>query len=406
MTHPSRRRALQWLGASMSAGLLPGVPWGSHPLLSSAAAPGGEPGDDRRLVLLYLEGGNDGLNTVVPFADDVYHRARPRLALPAAGLPRLDELTGLHPALAPWERLFDEGQLSVVRNVGLDVPDRSHFVARDILHAGRRAPEQRHTGWVGRALDGGPASSLPGIALGADEAPLVLKGVRRSGLTLDALDGLAVRAAPSGATTDLAGLAGGMTADPLSERLAHIARDAYKLSGRLEDLLQSVPSGGGYPDNPLAERLSLAARLVRASGGPRVLWTSLGGFDTHAVQAGTHSALLGQLSGATTAFIDDLHRDGTDERTLVLIYSEFGRRVAENGSGGTDHGAAAPLFALGGGQRGGLIGPPPDLEDLIDGDVRMVIDQRAVFGEAAERWLGWPAGDLFDEAPSFAGYVA
>jgi uncharacterized protein (DUF1501 family) len=167
-----------------------------------------------------------------------------------------------------------------------------------------------------------------------------------------------------------------------------------------------VPASGGYPQSPLADRLALAARLVRAPGGPRVVWTSLGGFDTHAVQVGTHAALLGQLARATDAFLDDLARDGTDARTLVLVYSEFGRRVAENGSAGTDHGAAAPWFALGGQLNGGLHGPPPNLTKLVDGDLAVRVDQRAVFGEVAERWLGWQAAGLFDAVPEPVGFLA
>ncbi len=405
MTNLSRRRALQLLAASASASVLPALPWRS--LVPGRALPSAH---DKRLVLLFLEGGNDGLNTVVPFEDDVYRRARPRLALAKDSLVPLDELTGLHPSLSPWARVYDEGHLAILRDVGLERPDRSHFVARDILHAGRRAEADRGTGWVGRALDEGRADSLPGIALGAEEAPLILKGRRRTGLTLGALDALAVPAAPSGSGTDVHALAappgsGQAARSALGSRVSQVARGAYELSARIEDLLENVPTGGGYPDNPLGQRLSMAARLVRAEGGPRVQWTSLGGFDTHAVQAGTHAALLGQVASATTAFMSDLQRDDSHRRTLLLIYSEFGRRVAENGSGGTDHGAAAPLFALGGGVMGGLHGPPTDLVTLEDGDVRSRIDQRSVFGEAAERWLGWKASELFDGMPGFVGYL-
>ncbi len=417
MTHaprPTRRELLGLLGA---ASVVAGCPWS---LARALDAPTDRGARDRRLVLLYLDGGNDGLNTVVPVEDDRYRAARPRLALSGPTLPRLDELTALHPSLAPWTRLFDEGRLAVLRGVGLAAPDRSHFSARDTVHAGRR--DDRTTGWVGRALDDAGAATLPGLALGAEEAPLVLKGARRDGLTLAGTDGLAVAASPSGGVADLSALASAsagdaasrdrraMTGDvahgrdatspPLAARLAAVARDTYDLSAELAEMLARTPVGAGYPDDPLAERLALAARLVRADGGPRVQWTSVGGFDTHAVQAGTHAALLDRVARATTALLDDLATDGSDARTLVLVYSEFGRRVAENGSGGTDHGAAAPWFALGGDVRGGLHGPPPDLDDLLDGDVRPTVEPRAVFAEAAARWLGLDADALFGAAPS------
>lgn len=397
------RRAL--LGMMAASGLMPLLP---RNRLLPAFAPAGRAPGDRRLLLLYLEGGNDGLNTVVPHEDPLYHDARPRLALSGTDLPRLDDLTALHPALAPWERLHDEGQLAVLRDVGMHEPDRSHFVARDIVHAGRLPEAERTQGWVGRALDasGTASGALPGLALGALESPLILKGPRRTGLTLDTLETLAVPGGPSGAMPDLAALAAGRDAAPLSTRVGHVAQDAYALSDQIERMVERVPAGDGYPDSALGDRLRLAARLVRADDGPTTLWTSLGGFDTHAVQSGTHTALLMQLAAATSAFVDDLARDGTHRRTLVLVYSEFGRRVKENGSGGTDHGAAGPMFALGGSVKGGLHGPPSDLERLQDGDVRARVDFRSVFSEVATRWMGWDAEALFgpvEDGPGFVG---
>jgi len=406
-----RRDFLRIAAGAAGMSMLPGG-------LRAWSAPGAFGADDRRLVLIFLEGGNDGMNTVVPFEDALYHAARPKLGQRGGDLVKLDAVTALHPQLAPWRELWDTGKLSVLRGVGYGKPDRSHFVSRDIWHSGLRADEARATGWVARALEAasdgaGVSAGLPPVALGTDEAPLLLKGAQRSGLTVRGLDEFRVqvsevereerqRALDAGAV----GGGGGGIAD----RIAATASAAYATAETLRRAVETIPEGGGYPENGLAAPLRLMARLCRAEGGPPVMWTRLGGFDTHAAQAGTHAALLQQLASATRAFADDLARDGTDKRVLMLIYSEFGRRVRENGSAGTDHGAAAPMFALGGGVRGGLVGHPPNLTDLDDGDERPQTDMRAVFSEAVRDWMRWPAAGLFDGAfadgQARAGYLA
>ncbi len=378
------------------------------------AAPGVAGSGDRRLVLIFLEGGNDGLNTVVPFEDAAYHAARPKIGLRGAGLVQLDAITALHPQLTPWRAAWDAGKLAVLRGVGYGQPDRSHFVSRDIWHSGRRNDATRATGWVARALarEAGAAAALPPVALGTDEAPLVLHGDAHNGLTITDLDAFRVRVGEeerAGRQRALAASAAG-GGSALADRVAATASAAYATAEALRLAVERIPEGSGYPAGDLAARLRLMARLCRAEGGPPVLWTRLGGFDTHAAQEGTHAALLGQLAAASAAFLADLARDGADRRTLALIYSEFGRRVHENGSGGTDHGAAAPMIALGGGVRGGLIGRPPRLDDLEDGDERAQADMRAIFSETLREWLGWRADGLFDggfeDGSGCAGFLA
>lgn len=404
------RREFLRLAAAGGAGLCL-MPSG----LRAFAAPGAHGQDGRRLVLLFLEGGNDGLNTVVPCEDARYYAARPKIGQRGAGLVKLDEVTALHAQLAPWRGLWDDGRLAVLRSVGYERQDRSHFVSRDIWHSGLREDKNRATGWVARALERAAAAqgALPPVALGTDEAPLLLHGAERSGLTITDLDAFRVqvsederaarqRALDAGAES---GKGGG-----IADRIAATAASAYATAETMRLAVERIPEGTGYPDQELAARLRLIARLCRAEGGPPVLWTRLGGFDTHAAQEGTHAALLGQLAGATSAFLADLARDGADRRVLVLIYSEFGRRVHENGSAGTDHGSAAPMFALGGGVRGGLVGQPSDLANLDDGDERVQTDMRAVFSEALRDWMGWPAAGIFDGAcadgRAKAGYLS
>ncbi len=406
----TNRREFLRLAAAGGAGLM-FLPSG----LRAFAAPGAHGKDDQRLVLIFLEGGNDGLNTVVPFEDARYFAARPKIGQRGAGLVKLDEVTALHSQLAPWRGLWDAGQLSVLRSVGYERQDRSHFVSRDIWHSGLREDEKRATGWVARALERAAAAkgALPPVALGTEEAPLLLHGAERSGLTITDLEAFRVQVGEAEREARQRALDAGARegkGGSLADRIAGTAAAAYATAETMRLAVDRIPEGTGYPDQELAARLRLIARLCRAEGGPPVLWTRLGGFDTHAAQEGTHAALLGQLAGATSAFFADLARDAADQRVLMLVYSEFGRRVRENGSAGTDHGSAAPMFALGGGLRGGIVGQPSDLGNLEDGDERVQTDMRAVFSEALRDWMGWPASGIFDGAcadgRARAGYLA
>jgi len=376
----TRREFLQ-LSALIGAGvcLTPGLLW-------SAMQPAK---DNRRLVLLFLDGGNDGLNTVIPYADDLYRKARPKLAVSADKIIALDESVGLNSQLSAWQALFDDGKLSILQGVGYDRPNLSHFTSRDIWHSGLRESQERHDGWIGRCFETQRAlGSLPPVAMGTSESPLLLKSRSSDGLTLTNLASLRIDSKPPTPGTRLA-------TGPLA-RISQTSLMAYETAAQLRVAAEKVPAGKGYPDSSLGDRLRLAARLVRAENGPPVCWTKLGGFDTHALQTGNHHALLRQLGDATAAFQADLARDGSDKNTLLIIYSEFGRRVAENGSAGTDHGTAGPMFAIGGGLKGGIHGKTPSLSDLDDGNLKMHTDFRAVFSEVIGDWMGWPSANLFD----------
>lgn len=393
--HASRRTFLQL--AALAGGSLLTAPraWAS-PFATTG---------DRRLVLLFLEGGNDGLNTVVPYGDDLYHQARPKLRLTPPAATRIDEHLALHGELAPWMPLLEDGRLSVVQGVGYARPNLSHFVSRDIWHSGQRdiwqdeATAQRvvATGWVGRAT-AARADGLPPVALGTAEAPLLLKGPERDGLTVRGLGALAAGRDPLQPEAMPEPMGGAEPQPGPLARMRATAEDALATARRLREAAAKIPAGEGYRNTGLGLRLREMARLVRIEQGPPVLWTRIGGFDTHALQAGTHAALLRQVGEATRAFVDDLATDGTLDRTLLLIYSEFGRRVHENGSAGTDHGTAGPVFALGGGLQGGLLGAAPDLTELPGGNLKVQHDFRALFSEVAGDWLGWPTAGLFDGA--------
>jgi uncharacterized protein (DUF1501 family) len=345
------------------------------------------PGGDRILVVVQLSGGNDGLNTVIPYADDLYHRARPTLRITPDRVLRLDDALGLHPDMTGFKRLFDRGLLNVVGGVGYPNPDRSHFRSMDIWHTASLRPEDSKDGWLGRAVGRLGAGDAAG-ALHLDDAVLPLALVA---------DGQAVPSIRGIDAFRLAEGAGEIEAAVCARRpgamddLLFVQRTAVsscRSARRLEQVAAGDQAEVEYPPYGLASRLRQMAQLIGAEFGARIYYTSMGGFDTHAKQVLAHGPLLRELSESVAAFYDDLERRGLADRVLLMTFSEFGRRVKENGSQGTDHGAGAPMFLAGPGCRPGLGGVRPDLAALEDGDVRFGLDFRAVYASILDGWLG------------------
>ncbi len=366
---------------------------------AEAAAADAEPSADTVLVVVQLSGGNDGLNTVVPFGDDAYRSGRPKLALPADRILKLDDRFGLHPEMAGLRDLFDRGELAIVQGVGYADPNRSHFESMDIWHTCRRKAERRNDGWLGRYLDSsaaGHGGDSPALHLGEEQQPVALatqnvrvpsiRSVDRFKLDSDdarlnqAIGELAAAERTGG--NDLLAFVGESTSGALAaSRRVAAARGGYQPKA-------------DYPDEALAAKLKTVAQLIDAGLGTRVYYVTLDGFDTHAQQADAHAALLRQLSGAVHAFVRDVAGHGHGRRVLVMGFSEFGRRVGENASVGTDHGAAGPMFLAGSGLKPGLIGAHPDLTDLADGDLKFHTDFRQVYAAVLERWLRWPSATV------------
>lgn len=356
-------------------------------LTRTARAAGGKAGE-KILVVVQLTGGNDGLNTVIPFRDDDYRKARPTLAVAADRVLKLDDDLGLHPEMAGFKRLYDAGGLAVIENVGYPNPDRSHFRSMDIWHTASLRPEEARDGWLGRVVDrqareGGPP---PALQLDDEVLPLALRTLKNPVPSIRGIDAFRLE---SGAVQVEAAL----TADRAraSDDLLFIQRTAIASCAnarRLEQIAAQEGSEGKYPSTRLAGRLRQIAQLIGADFGPRVYYTSIGGFDTHAKQALAHGPLLRELADAVAAFCEDLKARRMDERVLLMTFSEFGRRVKENGSQGTDHGVAAPMFLAGPACRAGLTGGRPDLGNLEDGDVRHRIDFRRVYAAVLKDWLG------------------
>ena len=347
--------------------------------LARAAAPA------RVLVLLELSGGNDGLNTVVPLRDPAYARARPTLAIPRDRLLPLDERLGLHPALAPLIPLWHGRELAIALGVGYAPPNRSHFRSIEIWDSGSGTDDAPREGWLHRVIAeaGAPRGfTAQGIVLGGGEGPLA--GTAFAPVVLGDPRQLGEAAGLPAAAADA-------TANPA---LAHILATRARLRSvalEIERRLAAAPElQTAFPRTALGSQLRRAAALIAAGVPASVLKLRHSGYDTHAQQPARHAALLAELAEGLAAFRAALVEAGAWRRTLVATYSEFGRRVAENASGGTDHGAAAPHFLLGGTLRGGFLGVQPPLTDLGNGDLRPTLDFRRLYAALAQDWLGLP----------------
>jgi uncharacterized protein (DUF1501 family) len=365
---------------------------------SSASKP-----SERVLVVVQLLGGNDGLNTVVPFGLDGYNRARRALRIPEGQVQKITKEIGLHPAMGGISKLIEGGRAAVVQGVGYPNPDRSHFRSMEIWESAVVDPKQIDTGWIGRALDetpSKPGEDVKALNVGARSLPLALRSKRTEVPSLDSLE--QYRLQLSGTASDRRAERDALDAiarldrtggDPLLGFLRRSTLTAYDSSKRLEQITQPKAGGGGskYPNFGLARRLELIAQIIKAGFGTRIFYTSLDGFDTHANQLGTHAALLTELSDSVAAFHKDLADAGQSDRVALLSFSEFGRRVAENASQGTDHGTAAPVFIIGPVAKAGLVGEHPSFESLDDGDLKHHTDFRRVYASLLTNWLGCPS---------------
>lgn len=405
---PSRRDFLR-AGAGSSTLLACGLSVPTFLARTADAVAAGPAKGGRVLVVLQLDGGNDGLNTVVPYGDDNYRKHRPHLQVPKNQVHRIDDRMGLHPALTGLEQLLEKGQLAIVQSVGYPNPNRSHFESMAIWHAGRLHPDANRPGWLARALDEGwgrPAGDAPALHVSSSLLPHALYGgqhqvpslldLRRFRRRLGMPEGAGAAKQPA-AIDQVAALDRGSPGS-LLQFVQRSTVLSYTSSDRLERALRGKAASARYPDNnALGQRLRLVAQLIKAGLGTSIYYTQLGGFDTHANQQVTHFGLLREVGDALKAFLDDLSASGDARRALVLVFSEFGRRLAENASGGTDHGTAAPVFLLGGGVRPGLHGPCPNLTDLADGDPKHAIDFRQVYATVLDGWLACPSQTVLGE---------
>lgn len=395
-----RRRFLRQIsGAGVALGIgsaLPRVLW-------EAAASQRVDDGERFVVVIQLSGGNDGLNTIAPYADDRYVAARKTLHLRADQVLRIDDRLGWHPGCAGVAELLQAGKLSVVQGVGYANPNRSHFESMDIWHSCRGKEGRRSEGWLGRALDEQLAGTVltdpAAFFLGGTKLPAALVSRSVPVPTLDSPERFRLRESDAEALGEVLTPVKDMSeqADELTAFLEQSTDAALSASRRVAEALSRGEGASRYPNTPLAGKLRTVGQLIDAGLKTRIFYVELDGFDTHAQQGEAHASLLQQWSDALSAFANDLQGMGRFEDALVLTFSEFGRRVEENASEGTDHGAAAPVFLAGGGVQGGVIGELPSLEDLDDGDLRYHTDFRQVYATILEGWLGWESSRIVGE---------
>lgn len=391
-----------------------------RPGLGLSSIPGVDEG--RVLVVVQLSGGNDGLNTVVPFRDDNYKRVRPTIALSPNEVHQLSRNgsngasdIGLHPALTRLRGLYDEGLCSVIQSVGYPNPNRSHFASMDIWHTADT--NGTGDGWIGRYIDSqccgygkgesGTAEHQhagkvePAIALGRS-MPLALQGRSSMPVSLESAD---LFRWTGDRNEQIAGAYERLITPQVPDEhddetpasfLVRTALDARVSSDTIRKAV-ATPSLATYPRTEFGNQLSMVASMIRAGMKTRVYYVSLGGFDTHAGQGGAqgqHARLLTQLSDGMGAFYQDLKAQDNADRVLGVCFSEFGRRVGQNASGGTDHGTAAPMFLFGPMVNAGVHGPNPSLTDLAQGDLKFRVDFRQVYAEILDRWLSAPSGTV------------
>jgi uncharacterized protein (DUF1501 family) len=328
------------------------------------------------LVVVELGGGNDGLNTVVPYADDLYAKARPTLRIEPKTVLKLNDRVGLHPSLKDLHKLWEAGDLAVVQGVGYPNPNRSHFRAMEIWHAGDAGPVP-DAGWLGRLADIQP--SLGPCYVGSEATPLSVRARRFFTPSIASLSDYRIPPGTlktSGRTTP--------PADELAREVQRRLQAAFARAAQLEAVARDLPKA---ESGSLAERLATIRVLIEHDPALRVFTTSTNGFDTHAAQKFTHRELLRSVSSAVAQFLADLRGQGLGERVVVLMFSEFGRRVRENAQQGTDHGTAGPVFLAGAPVRGGLIGSAPDLANLDEGDLKFAVDFRDVYATLLRRWV-------------------
>ncbi|MBI3965847.1 MAG: DUF1501 domain-containing protein [Chloroflexi bacterium] len=369
---------------------------------SSAAA-----NSRKMLVVVQLGGGNDGLNTVVPFGDDAYYQVRPTLGVPRADVLRLTDTIGLHPSLAKLKDRHDAGQLAIVQGVGYPNPNRSHFRSMEIWQTA--IPDKvASNGWIGHYLDAqccgeGAPGVLPAANIGG-QAPLALWNEHVLVPSIGSLSTFQFRTedgeAPDPATSQLETFRR-IYAQQTSERVydefvRKVGVDAVNTSETLKRVARSYQTTVQYPRNGFGQGLQTIAQIISGDLGSRVFYISTGGFDTHANQARTHANLLTNVSDGLHAFMLDIERLGKLDEVMVMCFSEFGRRVRENGSGGTDHGTAAPVLLLGGQVQRGLHGQQPSLADLDSGDLKYNVDFRAIYAGLVKDWLGGDPSKVVD----------
>lgn len=383
--------------------------------------------DSTILVVLQMAGGNDGINTVVPYANDYYHKARPKIGLKADNVLKLNDDIGLHGSLKGFKELYDGGELSIIQGVGYPNPNRSHFRSTEIWQTASDSDQVEKYGWLGRYFDNDCAGADPtiGVTIGnqlpeaffarkpkgicfnnpqnyrfmangnaAEESYKKLNELEMSSPLPDGGPSMSMDApvdenAKSGGSIAMLPAGMPMTGGRAVDFITRTALDAQHSSDEVRNIAAKVQNQATYPGSLLGNSLKMVAKLIGGGLPTRIYYVSQGGYDTHTNQVATQQRLLQDLGDSMKAFVDDMKAQGNMQRVLVMTFSEFGRRVSENANGGTDHGAAAPMFVVGNKVKAGLLGHYPSLApgDLYQGDIKFSTDFRSVYAGVLERWM-------------------
>lgn len=379
-----RRRAFLQMGSLATASLL--VPRFLKAFDGKAVVPKG----NRVLVILQLSGGNDGLNTVIPTYNDIYYKERPRLGIEKTKALALTDEAGLHPSLVALKGLYDEGELAILNSVGYPNPDRSHFRSMDIWHSASDSRDYWNNGWVGRYLDAQCSGcDKPTYALELDDMlSLALKGEHVNAIAMRdprRLYGTANERFFREVMKQHVDEPGEQPVDYLYKTMASTLSSADYIFQQSK----MSPTKAVYPQTQLGTDLKTIASLIYSDINTKVYYLSLGSFDTHVNQQFTQQRLFTEMNDAIAAFTKDLKANGRFDDVMLMTFSEFGRRVSQNASGGTDHGTANNMFFVGGGlKKKGLINELPDLSDLEEGDLKYKVDFKSVYATVLNKWLG------------------
>lgn len=386
------RRDILKQGTVLAVGLM-APPW-----LASVAkadivrqAQGKKSDPDSVLVVVELAGGNDGLNTIIPYLDPQYHKLRPTIGMKEDQVLKLDDGLGLHPAMKGMSELFQQGKLAVVQGVGYPNPNRSHFKSMDIWQSASPDEQIKH-GWIGRHFDAmmvnNPLSPVSGLGLSV-EKPRALTAAKASIPCFASLADIKNMVGNADSERLLREIQGKEAmAGSATRTIQQASVSALDAMAALQSKLDTYAPTGAYPDDNFGRGLKQVAQLIATSPMTRVIYFRVGGFDTHSKQTDAHQRLLQGFSDSVKAFQDEIEKMGKGEKVITMAFSEFGRRSYENGSAGTDHGKAGPMFLIGQRVKGGLYGPKPDLVNLADGDLAWKIDFRQVYATALDDWMG------------------
>jgi len=356
--------------------------------------PGAGSAGNRSLVVVNLQGGNDGLNTVVPYGDPTYYSVRPTINIPQDQVVKLDSMLGLNPQLAGLKPLYDQQRIAILQGVHYPNPNLSHFRSTEIWQTA--APEKYvDTGWAGRYLDaegkGQPPNLFAGVAVGP-VLPKMMIAERTDVPTIADPRGFKFNGSRDEQAQADKILGGDGYKYPFQSPYLQLVQDveshAHAASNELPHLVSGYKPAVDYPKTPFGQGLNLIAGVISANVGTKVFYISLGSFDTHVGQRGRQDVLLEQFASGVKAFYADLAAHSADDKVLTMTFSEFGRRVGENANRGTDHGTAAPMFLIGGNAKGGIYGDHPSLTDLDYGNLKWHTDFRSVYATVLERWLG------------------